>query len=181
MIVVIGSENRVKIEGTIEAYKLFGIDAEFRNVKVSSGVSKQPKRLEEVVRGAFNRAYNALKSISDASEGVGIESGLMHVPIVNKVIDITVAVIVDKLNRVSIGFSSGFEIPPNFVHELFSKDIELEDLVIKLTGIEDIGEKGGFISYLSNGLIERRELVKQAVIMALIPRICKIKDMYGFK
>ncbi len=58
MIVNIGSKNAVKIEAVKEAMKGYGI---FSRVMVNffsadSGVSEQPKSMDETIRGAMNRA-----------------------------------------------------------------------------------------------------------------------------
>ncbi len=177
--VAVGSKNPVKVEGVRRAYEFLNIEAEVFPVEVSSGVSRQPRSLEETVKGALNRALNALKA-TDADQGVGVESGLMHIPYVNKIADVTVAVIADRDLKISIGLSPGFEIPPPYVRRLYGEDVELEEIVASVTGDPNIGEKGGFISFLTYGKYERVELVRQAVIMALVPRICPIKTDFGY-
>jgi non-canonical (house-cleaning) NTP pyrophosphatase len=41
----------------------------------------------------------------------------------------------------------------------------------KVTGITNLGEKSGAVSYLSRGLLNRRENTEQCVLTAMIPRI----------
>ncbi len=177
MRVAVGSKNPSKIEGVRRAYESFSIEAEVFPVEVESKVSRQPRSLDETVRGALNRAVAARERV-DADEYVGVESGLMYIPYIDRVVDVTVAVICDRMMRITVGLSPAFEVPPDFVRRLYSEDTELEEIVVQLTGIENIGEKGGFISFLTNGKYERSELVRQAVLMALTPRICPIKRMY---
>lgn len=176
----VGSKNEVKIKGVYEAYKFFNINIEIIPIEVKSGVSKQPKTLIETIKGAYNRACNVCQELKDVNECIGIESGIVKLDIINKYVDITIAIILDRENRISVGISPGFEIPMKYIHEIYSKNIELEDIVGKESGIDRIGEKGGFISYLSEGKIDRVELVKYAVIMALIPRLSPIRSTYGF-
>ncbi len=178
--VAVGSKNPVKVEGVRRAYEFLHLEAEVFPVEASSKVSRQPRSLEETVKGALNRAFDALTK-TGADQGVGVESGLMHVPYINRIVDVTVAVIVDKNSRISVGLSPGFEIPPPFVRKLYGEDTELEEIVASVTGEPNIGEKGGFISFLTYGKYERVELVRQAVIMALIPRICPIRSEFGFE
>ncbi|NPA69756.1 MAG: inosine/xanthosine triphosphatase [Crenarchaeota archaeon] len=175
--VAVGSRNPSKIEGVKRAYETFGIEVEIIPVDAESKVSRQPRSLDETVRGALNRAFSARDKV-DADEYVGVESGLMYIPYVDRIVDVTVAVICDRQLRITVGLSPAFEVPPDFVRRLYGEDIELEDIVVEITGIENIGEKGGFISFLTNGKYERSELVRQAVLMALTPRICPIKRMY---
>ena len=76
MIVAIGSLNPVKIKGVREAYtSIFGADISVRGIAVESGVSPQPLSLEETIRGAMNRAEEALKVVRDAVHGVGVRQG----------------------------------------------------------------------------------------------------------
>ena len=175
--VAVGSKNPSKIEGVRKAYEYLGIDVEIIPVEARSGVSRQPKSIEETVKGALNRVLYS-RNVVDADEYVGVESGLMYIPYVDRVVDVTVAVIADRNLRISIGLSPAFEIPPDIVRRLYGEDLELEDVVVEISGIENIGEKGGFISYLTGGKYERSELVRQAVLMALTPRLSPIKRMY---
>ncbi len=180
MKVAIGSRNPAKIEGVVRAYEFFGIGIEVVPVEVESGVSRQPLSLEETVRGALTRAMRALEAAPEAEQGVGVESGLMYVPILNRIVDLTVAVIADRDKKLSLGLSPAFELPPEVTRRIWGEGIELECIAESLSGIESIGEKGGFISYLTENRYTRSELVRQAVIMALVPRLCPIKQMYGY-
>ncbi len=180
MKIAVGTSNPAKIEGVVKAYEFFNIEVEVIPVKVESGVSRQPRSLEETVRGALIRAIRALEQVPDAEHGVGIESGLMHVPCLNRIVDVTVAVIIDRDQKMSIGLSPAFELPPEVTRKLYGEDMELEEIAESLSGVEKIGEKGGFIAYLTDSRYSRSELVRQAVIMALVPRLCPIKQMYGY-
>lgn len=50
---------------------------------------------------------------------------------------------------------------------------ELEHYAVELTGIREIGDKGGLIHYLTNGQISRTDLTEQCVITALVPWLHK--------
>ena len=168
--VAVGSTNPSKVSAVEKAYTRFGIDVDARAVDAISGVPPQPTTLEEVVRGAFNRAVNALSLVTDAEEGVGIESGLMRVPILGAYVDVTAAVIVDRGGYATIGLSPAFQIPPSFVDEAL-RGRDLSSIVRERLGIEDIGRREGLIGLLTNGVVVRRDLNEQAVAMALIPRL----------
>ena len=43
----------------------------------------------------------------------------------------------------------------------------------RISGIEEIREKIGAVGYLSNGLTDRLTITRDAVLMALIPRLKK--------
>ncbi len=175
--VAVGSKNPSKIEGVKRAYEYLGLEVDIIPVEAVSGVSRQPKDIEETVRGALNRALYC-RNVVDADEYVGVESGLMHIPYINRIVDVTVAVVTDKELKINVGLSPAFEIPPDIVRRLYGEDVELEDIIVQISGIENIGEKGGFIGYLTSGKYERSELVRQAVLMALTPRLSPLRRMY---
>ncbi len=167
MRVAVGSTNPSKVLAVKKAWILMG-DAEVLGVKVPSGVSEQPRTMNEIVKGACNRALNALK-IANADYGVGIEAGYISVPLLkDKILDIQVAVIVDKTGYETIGFSPAFEVPPSALSHR-----TLGEYMAKISGRNKINEEIGAIGYLSIGTVTRMELTYYAVLMALIPRINK--------
>ncbi len=163
---MVGSLNPVKVNAVRRAFRLL-CDPVVRGAKVASGVPAQPIGLREILLGALNRATQALEA-EGADYGVGIEAGT----IVTEAgpIEIQVAAISDRSGRVSIGFSQGFMLPLHWLDELLNR-VELEEIVTKTIGRRDIGEKLGFIGYLTYGLITRTELSYNAVLMALVPRL----------
>jgi radical SAM protein with 4Fe4S-binding SPASM domain len=78
MNIKIASQNPVKVEALKEILLDYNHlqDAKVESVDVSSGVSDQPKSLEETISGAKNRAKTAY---IDCDYSFGIESGLMAV------------------------------------------------------------------------------------------------------
>ncbi|RLE91768.1 MAG: inosine/xanthosine triphosphatase [Thermoprotei archaeon] len=167
MLVVVGSMNPVKLSGVEKAYRKVFEDIEVKGVKVSSGVSPQPLSLEETVEGAVNRAKNALKSVEGAEHGVGVEAGWVAVR--DSWIDVQVAAIFTKSGELSIGFSPAFPLPKIVVDSVLSESIEMEDIMIRLTGIDAIGEKEGAIGYFTKNMVKREDLTYYAVLMALLP------------
>lgn len=80
MKVIVASKNPIKIEAVKEIIKEYKDLANFQveGIEANSGVSKQPKSLEETVRGAINRAITVFNN--NYIYRFGIESGLMIVP-----------------------------------------------------------------------------------------------------
>jgi non-canonical (house-cleaning) NTP pyrophosphatase len=63
MIINVGSKNDVKVNAvkeTIRNYK-FLEKSEVNGIEVPSGVSEQPKSMQEIIQGGMNRAKNAFK------------------------------------------------------------------------------------------------------------------------
>ncbi len=166
---MIGSRNQKKIDAVIETLKDYPefADAVVDSLEVSSGVSNQPKTLEETVEGAKNRATNAFVN---CDYSIGLESGLFAVPHTKSgYMDICICAIYDG-KTYHFGGSSVFEYPKNMVDLVFSKDYEI-DQAAKETGITDnpkVGKAEGMIGILTKGRLDRKAYTKQAIVTALI-------------
>lgn len=169
--VAVGSENPVKV-GAVKRVmrKLIG-HVKVVPVKVDPGVPRQPVGAEETIKGAINRAREALTR-TGADLGVGIEAGLVKVPAtMTGYMDFQYCAIIDKDGWITIGCGPGFEYPPRVVAMVLGEKMEVGEVMSQLTGIENLGRKQGAIGYLTHGMINRRRLTEISVIMAMIPRI----------
>lgn len=166
MRVAVGSKNPVKLRAVRRVFaRVFG-EVEVISIEVSSGVSSQPFGFEETIRGAINRAKASFSD--DLNFSVGIEAGLIPVPLsLTGYFDIQITAIYDG-NRLSLGAGPGFEYPPDVIRETL-KGKEVGEVMDNFTGVSSIGEKIGAIGYLSKGLMDRTELTEISVLMALIP------------
>lgn len=168
MKVVVGSKNPVKIDATKTILEKIYDNIEVLSVDIDSEVPDQPFGLDETIRGAINRAKNAFSTEFDLS--VGIESGLMNTPhSLTGYIDLQWCAIFDG-KRVTIGVSSGFEYPPDVVKEVLN-GVEVGDVMDRITGVEDLGQKKGAVSHLSHDLLNRKQNTEQCVLTAMIPRM----------
>ena len=168
MKVIVGSKNPVKIKATKNILeKIYG-EIEVIGVNVDSQVPHQPFGKEETIQGAINRAKNAYSKYFDLS--VGIESGLMDIPnSITGYIDLQWCAIFDG-NKITLGVSAGFEYPPLVIEEVL-KGREVGDVMDKVTGVDNLGQKTGAVSYLSKGMLDRTENTEQCVLTAMIPRM----------
>jgi inosine/xanthosine triphosphatase len=173
--IAVGTQNPVKVSAVTQVVeRIFHDEFKVIQVKVKSGVPRQPIGLRQTIQGAVNRAKQAMQTVHDAVYGVGIEAGLTKIPrTITGYLDIQFAAIVDKKNRVTIGCGSGFEYPPKVLNEVLEKKKEIGEVMERLSRIENLGERIGAIGYLSHGELDRRKLTEQAVLMAFIPRINK--------
>ena len=169
MRVTIGSKNKVKIDAVREMladYPMFG-GAEVEAVETASGVSAQPKNLEEIVRGAENRAKGAFK---DCDYSFGIEGGFANVPRTKTgFMQFEVCVIYDGDNF-HLGLSSGFEAPREVMRLILEEGLDLSKAAnrVGLHPDENIGASIGIINPLTKGRLSRKEYTKEAIRMALI-------------
>ncbi|MEM2541577.1 MAG: inosine/xanthosine triphosphatase [Candidatus Methanomethylicia archaeon] len=169
MIVAIGSVNKSKIKGIRKAYLKFFADVEFKSLKASSNVPRQPFGLDMIFKGAISRAVNAIR-VTNADHGVGVEAGIYSVN--DRWFDVQVVAIVDRNGWFTYGLSPSFEIPLFIVEKIVKGEAdELESVVDEIYGTRNIGEKGGFISLLTGNTVLRRDLTYYGTIMALIPRL----------
>ncbi len=169
MKITVGSTNPVKLEAVKEAIKDYDFlaDAEVVGVKAVSGVSEQPKSIDETVNGAINRAKNIFH---DCDYSIGIENGLMKVPNTKTgYMDVTVCAIYDG-RHFHMGLSSAFEYPREVTRLVFEEGLDIDQAAYEtgITGNPDVGNAEGVIGILTKGRLSRKGYTKQAVVMALI-------------
>ena len=157
----IASENEVKIEATKEIFnEIFPINIEYKSMKVEA--KKQPMN-EEILHGAIERAKKACK---EADYGVGIESGLKEengIYFVEQYVAIA-----DKTGYATFGKSPSFQCPLWVVEEI-KNGKEMKEIIPFKSKHE---MKKGAIWYFSRK-IDRKEITRIAIFMALLPRISK--------
>jgi inosine/xanthosine triphosphatase len=165
----IGSKNNAKIDALKEILKEYPdfLIAEVVSMDVDTGVSHQPKSLEETVDGAMKRAKN---SFLECDYSVGLESGLMKVPETKTgFMDTTACAIYDGKNF-HLGLSSCFEYPPKVLEYILKhdKDASTAFKELNLTDEPYIGWGNGIIGVLTKNRLNRKEYTKQAIRTALI-------------
>ena len=170
MRIALGSSNRIKIEATKEAFEHFYKNVVVIGVSINN-LQAQPITLHGTVNGAVTRAREAIEKIKDADLGVGIEAGLMEIPGINTYLNVQFAAIVDRNNKLTIGSSPAFQLPDEVAKMVLVERIEVDKAVEFLFGIKDIGEKRGIIDLMTKGAMSRKELIVNALIMAIAPRI----------
>ncbi|MCR4263555.1 MAG: inosine/xanthosine triphosphatase [Candidatus Roizmanbacteria bacterium] len=170
MKILVGSKNQAKIDAVSEILREYPhlALAEVSGAEASSGVSDQPKSLEETVRGAKNRAKGIFK---ECDYSIGVESGLMHVPgSKSGYMDVCVCAIYDG-SEFHIGLSSAWEFPDVSTTDLMIKEgLDMSQAINKagMTKNPQIGSAEGAIGILTKGRMNRKEYTKQALRTALI-------------
>ena len=175
MIVAVGTTNPAKLTGVRSAFSKYFGGIELRPVDSSSIARPQPKGLDEMIEGATSRARFALSKVG-GDYGVGVEAGIFTVGGVY--FDNQQAAIVDPSGKVSLGQSAGYMLPKDAMEKMLKDGSELERWAESISGIGEIGDKGGLINHLTNGKMTRAELTEQCVTTALIPWLHR--DVYGF-
>ncbi len=174
----VGSSNEVKVEAVKEVIKDYPIllNAEVNGVAVEPGVSKQPMGIEEIVRGATNRAINAFH---DCDYSVGIEDGLIEIPFTETgYMNISFCVIYDGKESY-LGASSLFEYPVQVINLVMEEGLDINQAVHKcgLTNNPKIGSSVGAVGILTRYRLSRKEYTKQSITTALI----RLENSNSFK
>ncbi len=169
MKIFVGSLNPAKVEAVRE---LLAEYPEFANSEVvgfeaASGVSDQPKSLDETLRGAMNRAKHAWQ---EAGLAFGLESGLMEVPYTRTGhMDICVCAIYDGETYLH-GISSAWECPPDMTKMMLEDGLDMQEACYRSGRTTDpkIGSSMGVLGLLTEGRLDRKTYTKQAILMAMI-------------
>ena len=166
MKILIGSKNPGKIQCAKEAFENYFNNFDIDGVAVSSDVSEEPVN-NEIYEGARNRVDNLMKYAEEnnieAEYFLGIESGITN--LLGKWVIINVAVIKDKNGYESWGTSPAFPVPNKYVEEIISTDLgKVMDSIFKQ---HDLRSGKGGISFLTDDVISRIDMTREAFVMAL--------------
>ncbi len=162
--VAVGSTNRVKVEAVREVMESIYGSVRVYAVNAKSGVPDQPFE-SETHRGAVNRAKEAL---GDRDLSVGIEAGVFE--LYGELMDIQHCAIIDQKGRITVGMGSGFAYPKD-IADLVRGGLTVGQAVDKVYEKNAVGHSEGAIGLLSKGIMDRKELTKQSILAAMIPRL----------
>ncbi|MGC8710669.1 MAG: DUF84 family protein [Candidatus Micrarchaeia archaeon] len=174
MKIAIGTTNKLKVDAITSALRPIFRDAEFVSASVESGVSDDPKGDEEGIRGALNRARNAMdKEHADMGVGPeGITSKNSYGTFVYGYV-----VIVDKEDRIGIGASAKVMLPDKLAKMIDSGD-GLADAIAELSAKtkEQVRTELGTNGILTNGMYDRNKEFADAALCAAARFINKLYE-----
>ncbi|HEV8360455.1 MAG TPA: inosine/xanthosine triphosphatase [Candidatus Thermoplasmatota archaeon] len=173
--VAVGSANPAKVKAVKDAARDLFQRAQVKGYRVPSTVADQPLDAE-AVKGAQQRARAALQHWPQAQLGVGIEAGLAWDAGAQQHFDVQWCAIVDRAGRITMGHGPGFTYPADVV-ERIKGGSTVGDVMSEVAGVKDLGAKQGAIGFLSRGAMDRAELTRGAVLMAMLPRLRP--ELYG--
>lgn len=169
MKVLVGSKNPVKIAAVEAAFSQYFDEIEVVGISVPSGVPDQPIN-EETLQGAKNRAM-ALFDLNQ-TEGhqaeyfVGIEGGIIQLN------DIWFGFggmcVVDQHKRIGFGNSPMFPLSASLAEPMLQRK-EMGTVIDELSGEQNTKHKGGAVGFLTHGVLDRKNLYVQGLVVALIP------------
>lgn len=165
MKVAIGTENKAKIQAVENIIREVWRDVEFSYFQTNSFVSNQPLSDEEAIKGAINRANQAINK-AGADYGVGLE-GTTNLNNYGMFLHGWVA-IVDKEGNVGLGQSASVHLPNN-IEQRIKKGEELGPIMQELMNDEKnvIRHNEGTNGVLTSGLYTRIKEFEDATRCAL--------------
>lgn len=166
MQLAVGSGNPVKrraveqaVESTLDS---FDVEA----VSVDSGVSEQPYGHAETLKGAENRARNALEA-GAYDLGVGLEGGVADVEGTDGLFLIMWAAVTDG-ERVGRGSGPAFRLPDSIGNRVEAGE-ELGPVMDDVLGESDVAKNQGAAGALSAGVVDRDDALAAATAAAMGP------------
>ncbi|MFX1411093.1 MAG: inosine/xanthosine triphosphatase [Promethearchaeota archaeon] len=179
--ICIGSLNPTKIKAVKIGFGRYFKKIKIFKIKANSKVSNQPIGMEKIINGAINRARSALDYLLNEQNeksdifGVGIEAGLVSVPHTRTgYMDFQFCAIIDENQKISLGSGIAFEYPKYVINQILeNRDLEIGQIMGRLSGNMNLKNELGAISFLSKNKIKRTEILTQAVNCALLPWINK--------
>lgn len=161
----------MKVSAVEEAFKLYWPECSVVGVEVESGVAGQPMSEEETIRGAKNRAKNALNAGGDY--GVGLEGGVTEIE--GKLFECAWVCVMRKsqiLNspilKYDIGLGGGlyFELPPKVAAQI-KQGGELGPIMAEVMKY-DVKRTNGAIGVLTKDRLDRKGAYVQLILSALV-------------
>lgn len=161
--IVVASHNPEKIEATRSVFNtLFGQDNfHIEGVNVDSGVSAQPIGDKETRTGSRQRVMSARAVRPEADYWVGIEAGIEE--------NMSFSwVTIENVQQRGEARSASMQLPSVVLDQL-NEGKTLGESMSQLSGIDDLGQNGGAISYFTRGELSRSRVYHQALLLAFVP------------
>lgn len=157
MKIAIGSTNPAKVQAV---QRLFSGNYEIISCNVPSGVKNQPFSDEETIRGAIQRAKNALDE-TDADLAIGLEGGVTESPF--GLLLCNWGALLKKMDESPI-IAGGARIPlPDHIGERLRKGEELGPVMDEFFHRENIRHREGAIGIFTNGCVTRGDMFAHVV------------------
>jgi inosine/xanthosine triphosphatase len=167
--VLVGSENRLKLEAAEEVFSRYFGEVEVIGVEVDGTVSSQPLA-SETLEGAKNRALEVSRINDerrlDAKFFVGVEGGILK--LFSKWFALSVMCIMDDMGRTGYGTSPMFELPGVIAQQLLEGS-ELGDVMDRVTGQRGTKEGQGAAGFFTKGVMDRKRICADGLVAALVP------------
>ena len=172
--ILIGSNNKAKIEGAKLAFEKYFSNIEILSENIPSNVNDQPLN-DEIILGARNR-IKGLKELNkkDIDFYISSEAGLISIG--ETWLNINMGIIEDSNGYESIGTSQGYMIPKNKLELIKEKTLGV--VMDEIFNSKGLNKSIGGIKFLTLGEMTRIQLVRDSFILALIPFLEQNKKLW---
>lgn len=176
--VSIGTEKPFKVGAIQDLFTINFVEETIQTAtaRVESGVSETPKTIDETTNGAINRSIRALQANPNAHFGVGLEGGICSEGD-EKYYAVEVAAISLSLSPekyiTETGVSDMAEVPKEIWEHVHTDGISFLEATQKYLLAKGISvtlpdiQKNGTAFYISNGLISREQIMRNALKNAM--------------
>ena len=163
--IVVGSKNPTKLKATeLAAAKLWDEEVKITGVAVESGVSDQPFRDNEMIKGAITRAGNAISQLPSAKYSIGMEGGVRDLP--EAWFNLGWVCVMDVASRqVGLGVTVAHEIPEPVSNLMEFEGLELSDAVAQIYKTDTATDRD-CSGVITDGLLPADELYAGGIISA---------------
>lgn len=152
MKVIVGSKNPAKISAVQTAFYTYEI--ELVSLDVPSGVNEQPFSDDETIKGAINRAQNALE-VGNGDIGIGLEGGVHQTE--HGLFLCNWGCLVEKGEPPIIGGGARILLPKQIAIRLLNGE-ELGPVMDDYAKQENVRKNEGAVGIFTNGMINRAEM-----------------------
>ncbi|MEK7639009.1 MAG: inosine/xanthosine triphosphatase [Patescibacteria group bacterium] len=166
--VIIGSQNPVKIDIAKEVFAMCFPKENFTFIThhATSNVGDQPQSSPETKLGAQNRSDDCKRVHATADYFVGLEGGVERDD--NQYWAFGWMCIQDQFGNYGYGRTGTFALPTS-VSDLIDQGQELSRACDIVFNENNSGYKQGAIGILTNNIVTRKDLYRNALVYALIP------------
>lgn len=162
----ISSESPVKHAAVIDAFAQVGVVVETASVPTLSGVSEQPRSLDETYEGALNRHEKMVAELGERATGsylVTVESGIFTPRPEHNYFGLSV-VVVEKDGERRVGIETDIEFPRSMTDRIPGDYPDLGELVKAEYGAET---KDPY-PYFTNNRITRKAVIERALYDVIV-------------
>ena len=178
--IAVGSKNPVKIQASVDGIrdslqlsKDSSTQIVAKGYDVSSDVPDQPIGDEQTKLGAQNRAFKAWNEFKHQNNGIepqysiGLEGGISSID-ANKEIECFAWMVIYNGKQYGYSRTCTFQLP-EAISSLVRNGMELGDADDAVFNTINAKQGSGTVGHLTNGVINRTEYYKPAVLLAMIP------------
>jgi inosine/xanthosine triphosphatase len=165
--IIVASLNPVKGQAILGGFQLTFPQQSFEltPVNVPSGVREQPVGDEETRQGAINRINKARLLFPKADYWTSIEGGVVDV---EGQLSAFAWIVISDAMRTGWSRSASFFLPEN-VAKLVRQGMELGEADDQVFGRQNSKQTNGAVGILTADAVDREELYRHAILLALIP------------